>query len=108
MISDLLLLDLGSLVFLLLRLHLMLDLAHLHLLLEPLVVVILRLLSLEEIRVVTLHLVLVIAVDSVVCLGLVHDLVQALRQDELCQVLLVDTLLLHLGFSNAVEVPFFV
>jgi hypothetical protein len=108
MISDLLLVDLGSLVFFLLGFHLMLDLAHLHLLLESLVVVVFHLLSLEEIRVVALHLILVLTVDSVVRFGFIHNLVQALRQDKLGQVLLVDALLLHLCLSNAIEVPFFV
>ena len=108
MIGGLLLLDLCSLVLFLLRFHLLLDLAHLHFLLQALVVVVLLLLSLEEVRVVALHLVLVLAVDSVVSFRLVHDLVQTLRQHELGQVLLIDALLLHLGIANAVEVAFFV
>mgnify|MGYP001078201194 CR=1 FL=1 len=60
---------------------------------------------LEQLCLVSLHLVLILTINLGVRLGLVHDLVQTLRKDELRQVLLIDPLLLHLCFSDSVEVP---
>jgi hypothetical protein len=105
LVNLLLLLDLVPLDVLLLSFHLVLNASHLHRLFKTLIILVLLLLMLEQLCLVSLHLVLILTINLGVRLGLVHDLVQALRKDELRQVLLIDPLLLHLCFSDSVEVP---
>jgi len=73
-----------------------------------LVILVSLLLSLEQVRIVSLHLVLILTINLVVRFGFVHYFVEALRKDEPGEVLLIDFLLLHLGFSDPVEMALLV
>lgn len=89
---------------LLLCLHLVMNVAHLHVLPQPLIILVPLLVPLELEGLELADPVVVVVVDLVVGLGLVHDLVQRLGQHDLLQVLLVDALLPRLRLQHLVQV----
>ena len=95
-------LDLPSDQLLLLQLHLRLNILHHNVVFKSLVVVVSLLFSMYLFGLLLLHALLVVTVDHVVDLGLVHDLVQTLRQHELLQMLLVNALLFELRVADLV------
>jgi hypothetical protein len=82
----------------------LLDLLHLNVVLEVLVILITLLLPLEFLMVILGDTLGVIGVHEVLLLRFVHNLVQALRQRELLKVLLINLLLAQLGLSDLGQV----
>ena len=98
-----LLLNLAPHHLFLLCLHLTLNTLHLHVLLKTLIVLLFLLFPLVNVCLMLLHSVLVLRVHIVVDFGFIHDLVQALRQHNPCEVLLVYLLLLELSFPDLTQ-----
>jgi hypothetical protein len=79
LLSHVLFLNLAPHQFLLLYLHLVLHTLHHNIVLKTHVVIILLLVSLKLLGLQLLHSLLVICIDTIIYLGLVHDLIEALR-----------------------------
>jgi hypothetical protein len=103
-VCPVLLINLLAYEYLLLGLHLLMNVLHLHILPQPLVILIPLLIALKLERLKLADSVLIVVIDLSIGLGLVHDLVQRLGEDDLLQMLLVDPLLSSLGLSDLVQV----